>query len=340
MEWIFNDSGFGAENETSLVPQLVSLPLRDVIMKVNGTIILLLALAGIPNNILNILTFSKLDINFTIKISFVFLSSVDLCSSVNFAFLAMILLDMSRVVELPVDLQNAQRLAVPVMFSLSALGSWDTACISLERCCCVVFPTKVRNIFTRKITIALLAGMLLVQTTTLTINMASIQLIVNNTLMNERPKLLVSSSIVDTIFVSLILGVSTIPSLICFATITASTIFLAVSLKKRNKWLNTMHVLPDEVIDKNKKLVRTVVAMATIHIACSLPAVFLILTFLTCHHLNPLDKKNEHLSHVLATVVIIFQALSGMVNILIYFQTNAQFHQSLQNLLCLASANT
>ena len=103
---------------------------------------------GVITNILNILVFWRLDFSAVSNISLFSLSVADL---VNIVFIANTIVCNSPFYTLEIFMPSAHfsYVANPLHYSVMAFSSLITAVISMERCCCIMLPMKVRplNVF-------------------------------------------------------------------------------------------------------------------------------------------------------------------------------------------------
>ncbi|GFS16658.1 chemosensory receptor B [Elysia marginata] len=329
------------ENATSSVEPFVSLSLRNTFMAINGSVLFLLAVSGIPINILNMVAFRKLGLSVSINISFFALSAVDFACACLYLFVAVIMQDMYGFIDIGVDISDVQYLSAFVLISFTTCGSFVTALINLERCCCVVLPVRVKDIFTRLSTVGLIAGMLLIQAAITAVHLASLSMtITTKSSMHSRPKIVLNRTRIDSdLHFALLWWGASFPTLISFAIVVICSIFLAFSFKQREKWLNSLAAPHNATIAKNKKLINIVVVISFIYIICYLPRVILNVAFIvTSSTTSPFETKSENLTLILSSFIRNFQALSGMCNTFAYLKMNTRFKQYLKNLLCLPCA--
>ncbi|KAK3800922.1 hypothetical protein RRG08_060267 [Elysia crispata] len=293
--WNLSESLRDVENGTSLA---ISFSLRNNLLAVNSSLIFLLGLAGLPTNVLNLLIFRTLGLDSSININFFALSTADFVCALLYIIEALILLDLSQILQLPMDLTDLEYLVASLGASVSSFGSWVTAIISVERCCCILLPVRVKHIFTRKLTVCLIVGMLVVQLVTLTASFSMMRLVLIRSPLGDRPKVgLADAATVSTLLVTLFFWGSSFPAFVCFALIVVSTIFLAITLRQRERWLQTLPGQRNENIEKNKKLVATVVAISAIYIACFLPGASTIGVYFAFPSLDAFNLHNEDCSY-------------------------------------------
>ena len=99
---------------------------------------------GVFANTVNILVFWTLDFSSVSNISLFSLSLVDLVSIV---FVANGLIYNNRYLTVEILMQSCylSMISNSLHYSVMAFSSWNTAVISMERCCCIMLPMKVRS---------------------------------------------------------------------------------------------------------------------------------------------------------------------------------------------------
>ena len=101
------------------------------------------AFFGILSNIANIVVFYKMGFSSVSNISLFCLAIVDFCSLCIILIFAVGNLPLFQNAYLTISFLDVSLAIGSVYYSFSAMGSWITAVISLERSCCIVFPMKV-----------------------------------------------------------------------------------------------------------------------------------------------------------------------------------------------------
>ena len=130
---------------------------------------------------------------------------------------------------------------------------------------------------------------------------------------------------------------SSVVTMICFAVIGVSTIFLGISVKLRGKWVQRFN-LPNQTLERNRRMLGTVAGVSSIYIIYFLPGILVILVHFTMPALNAFTPHTENLSIIMATFIRNFQALSGMLNIFVYATMNVKYNQFFFKLLSLECA--
>ena len=107
------------------------------------SVISLVAVFGILSNIANIVVFYRMGFSSVSNISLFCLAVVDLCSLCIILLFALGNLPLFQNAYLIISFTDVNLAIAGVYYSFSAMGSWITAVISVERSCCIVFPMKV-----------------------------------------------------------------------------------------------------------------------------------------------------------------------------------------------------
>ncbi|KAK3730972.1 hypothetical protein RRG08_014251 [Elysia crispata] len=118
---------------------------------------------GIFSNIVNILVFFKMGFSSPTNISLFCLAIADLLTLCYALIASLGNHPAFQDVDLSFSMRDLTRVGAHVYFSSCAIGSWITAVINMERSVCVVFPMKVKQIFTRKTTVCLVVAMVIYQ---------------------------------------------------------------------------------------------------------------------------------------------------------------------------------
>ncbi|KAK3756710.1 hypothetical protein RRG08_018434 [Elysia crispata] len=119
---------------------------------------------GIVSNIINILVFYKMGLSSSSNISLFSLAIADACTVS--AVLMMSFEDMFDDSHLPMRMRDVTLFTSHVYYFFSAMCSWITTIISMERSCCIVYPMMVKRVFTQRTIFTMIAGMLIYQTVT------------------------------------------------------------------------------------------------------------------------------------------------------------------------------
>ncbi|GFO44180.1 hypothetical protein PoB_007068500 [Plakobranchus ocellatus] len=236
---------------------------------------------------------------------------------------------------------------------LSSTVAWITAFISFERCLCILFPLKVRRLITPRGTfLAMLIIILLTFCPSFFIYIRYKFVWVfdpnlNITILNTVPVNSQFAILFEKISL-VICGV--IQPLLAFSILIICTVLLVVQLRKISSWrmsvtsVKSQRVQPEEnpaasssagearISQKEERLVRMVVAIATIFIVSYIPTCI----FLLCHVI--IDEFNlfgvySRLFILSGYIISLGQPVSGSVNILIYYKMAFKFRTVFRRLV-------
>ncbi|KAK3706056.1 hypothetical protein RRG08_016676 [Elysia crispata] len=98
------------------------------------------------------------------NISFFSLAIADGCTAS--AVLVMSFEDMFDDSHLPMTMTDVALLTSHAFYFFSSMCSWITTIISMERTCCIIYPMKVKQIFTPRNIFAMITGMVIYQIAT------------------------------------------------------------------------------------------------------------------------------------------------------------------------------
>ncbi|GFO11357.1 chemosensory receptor a [Plakobranchus ocellatus] len=236
---------------------------------------------------------------------------------------------------------------------LSSTVAWITAFISFERCLCILFPLKVRRLITPKGTvIAMLIILLLTFCPSFFIYIRYKFVWVFNPYLNVT---ILNTIPVDSEFAILFQKISVvicglIQPLLAFSIVLICTVLLVVQLRKISSWrmsvtsAKNQRVQPEEspaasssaaearISQKEERLVRMVVAIATIFIMSYIPTYVGLLCDVLFDRFN-LFGVYRRLYIVSSYITSLGQPFSGSVNILIYYKMASKFRSVFRRLV-------
>ncbi|GFN74532.1 chemosensory receptor a [Plakobranchus ocellatus] len=257
-------------------------------------------------------------------------------------------------VRLPFHSANVSYLTGGVQWAfLSTTVAWITAFISFERCLCILVPLKVRRFITPKGTfIAMLIIILLTfcPSFLLYIRYKFVWVFnpyMNRTILNTIPVNSEFAILFDKISFA-ICGV--IQPLLAFSIVLICTVLLVVQLRKISFWRTSVtsaksqRVQSEEnpgassstaeasISQKEERLVRMVVAIATIFIVSYIPTCITLLCYVIFNEFNMFGVYRR-LFIASGYILSLGQPISGSVNILIYYKMASKFRSVFRRLL-------
>ena len=136
--------GSAPSNLTFTPLELISEDQLNTIYLYTTSIAIPVCIFGLASNIANIVVFYKMGLSSVSNICFFCLAITDFnCVS----YILIVACAYHPGIEhtfLPIPMRDAVLIYDTVYYGFSAMGSWITAVINMERSCCVVFPMKVR----------------------------------------------------------------------------------------------------------------------------------------------------------------------------------------------------
>ena len=237
-------------------------------------------------------------------------------------------------------------------FALTKTSAVITTYLSVERYLCVLFPLKIRMMFTRFRT---LVAMLIIFV--ITLGPTSIVILNypmgwmfyperNRTLLGVLPvndAILIAAHAVTRFYFSILL------TLLTFFTVTITTVLLAVSLKKSKAWRDANRSMapthighkngdaplstsePDTKQSKETKAVKMVIAIATLFIGTNIPfSIFVVSTAVVPGF--DVGGQYDKIYSVMAIVCVMINGINSGGNIFIYYNMSSKFRHAM---LCL-----
>ncbi|GFO28774.1 chemosensory receptor a [Plakobranchus ocellatus] len=236
---------------------------------------------------------------------------------------------------------------------LSSTVAWITAFISFERCLCILFPLKVRRLITPRGTFVTMLIIIL-----LTIAPSFFIYIRYKFVWEFNPYL--NMTILNTIPVNSEIGIlfekfsfvicGVIQPLLAFSTMLICTVLLVVQLRKISSWRMSVTSAKSQTVQleenpaasssaaearisqKEERLVRMVVAIATIFIVSYVPTCIGVLCYVVFDEFNHFGVY-KRLSIVSGYIISYGQPISGSVNILIYYKMASKFRSVFRRLV-------
>ncbi|GFO15204.1 peptide receptor gpcr [Plakobranchus ocellatus] len=328
--------GMSALNKSYADPPLsplMSNEVKDTIVFVLTQIFqLILASFGIFSNIVNVIVYIKMGFSETSSITLTALSLADLVTELWLLLMAAGLYENFDGYAYPTSIILVTLLSTAA-FAMMGYGSWITAIISAERCLCIVFPMKVKSIFTvRRISILLIVVFILQMSSTIptyaTMKVTFVQSPVTN-----RTSLAVTQTeharYIETISM---FAAFTIPSVICFSIVVICTIFLVIKLNQSARWRQSAASATSKedgsVSSKENKVARSVVMICAIYIFCFAPNVFFFTTMAVYPNFAFGDPYLGHLQTTCLHIGFLGNAICSAVNIFVYIKMSTKYRET------------
>ncbi|GFN98578.1 growth hormone secretagogue receptor type 1 [Plakobranchus ocellatus] len=230
---------------------------------------------------------------------------------------------------------------VASVFSNAAMGygSWITAIISVERCLCIVYPMKIKSIFTVRRVLLLLMIILCLQLCGVFPTYATMQLgYAKSPDTNKTTLVLTWTEYSLHVESTTLFATFTVPSLVCFTIVVICTTFLVIKLNQTAKWrkttANTGSKQDGNISSKELRVARTVVFICTIYIFCFAPNIFTITVMAMLPNFHQTDPYLGNLTAVCFMIAYPLQSVSSAVNIFVYLRMSTKYRETFCRLFC------
>lgn len=309
---------------------------REVIEVVNYVFVNgLICFFGIVANILNSLVFYKQGFRNTMNISFFGLALSDLCSLITSFWCGTCVNPLfvnSDVAILPREIQYLTGGAPHTCFV--RITGWITVYITAERCLCILFPLKIKQLITSKGTMITIIAIYVLMIATFIPEYATsyfdwkFDAARNKTLLGlmfTRDKSRVAGLTV------LLYGLSGFAS---FIAVIAFTIVLVIQLKRKSSWRLTANLdksRSEVMSNRDRKTINMVAMIATILIVCYIPGVCVsMVTFLVAGF--NIVGRYVNAFFVFWSFVFVFEGLNSSVNIFIYYRMSTKYRDTFRQI--------
>ncbi|XP_059157917.1 cholecystokinin receptor type A-like [Physella acuta] len=334
----------------------------------------LIATFGIVSNVINIVVYGRQGVRESVNITFIALSLWDLCNCMLCLATVVCFIINDHFPSAEVDVLAVQYVYIGYTRGCTyALSTLVTVYLSIERCICIIFPFKVKDIFTRARSLCTNLGILLFGVACFSPAWASqgLQWQREATLNVSRLVLWVSTSrrqvdlFVDT-FNGVVLPtvaqvVITVTSVIMISGVRASSQFRARAPKGKDSGSSTMGSVvggpgsstravggpaprqgPQRTVagpteqtlpNKDGKVAKVVVLVAVIFFMCNLPV---LLVAYTRPFVPDMDVGKAYYSLYLMvyTVVYVSGLVNASVNIFVYYFVSSKFRSTFMDTFC------
>ena len=306
--------------------------------------------AGAFGNILTLLVYIKLGFSETIHMSYAALAISDLgcvLSMLSVAFSHIMAVVVPFGVKVDMYLLSMYVGGWP-HFAFSRTTALRTSWISLERCLCVVFPTRVKLILTRKVTKAVLSTIYIVGNCPAVFAYIGLKFEMSVDPVSGSTTLLIyrnSDYHLETLHTFALFLYGAVYPVVSWVMVTTCAVFLIAKLNQSAKWRNANTCAATDKIRssggkggqntfrREVRVTRTVLTVACTFIICSLP----ISTTIVIPAIWPDDYSiggSLHFPFLISTgISLLFSEINSSVNIVVYAVTGARFRCTLLQML-------
>lgn len=304
-----------------------------------GNISQTVTIFGILSNIINCIIFIKQGFSDTVNISLLGLTISDLCSLLCLMFSNLSFTPAFRYDDVPFIADEVHPLVGGwPHVSFTRVTGFITAFISLERCICVMFPLKVKNIFTpRKNTLIVICIF------ALTLGCSSLTYATAGLCFKfipERNRTMIgvvyyfdAYSRAIIFIVSYAVNCVLMP-MVFFMSVIVFTVILVVKLKAKASWrysnssaVGQTNQKSLNVNTKEMKVAKMVVSISIIFIICFIPAVVSFIAGFVEPRLSG-EGLYRNLFFITIAVSATTQAINSSTNIFVYYIMSSKYRES------------
>lgn len=310
-----------------------------IVMGVMGTA---LCIFGIGSNIVNVIVFTHMKFNDTINIALLGLSISDMCALVCSMWVNISLMPAFRYSSLPVmAVEISHKTGGWTHFVFIRVTTFITMYITLERCLCIAFPLKIKQMLTPKRVWIIIISIYVVTLGTLSANHATYRLGWKfEPEMNRSMIGLIFNSKRDTIqTISYYITVTFVG--IPFTGVIVCSSILIWKIKERRRWLQSATQANAGGVgksggaatgsNKDAQVINMVVVVAVIFIVSYTPAVCFFLATALEPELNVL-RGYENTFFVIKFICFTANAISAGANIFVYYNMSSKFKATFDSL--------
>lgn len=313
-----------------------------------GIICQIVSVFGSINNVINISIFVRQGFTDTINISLLALAVSDMCSLLTIMWSNLCFTQAFQESGIPLLANEVQLISGSwphVTFTRTT--GWITAFISFERCMCVIFPLKVKTLFTPKRHTSTMIAIYVVTLGCSTLAYVSLGLEwrfypqKNRTLIGLAYHMdAYRRKITDAVSYA-VNGV--LMPMTCFLSVVVCTAVLVVKLNQQTSWRQTNasaasqgQVLKTErvVNTKERRVATMVVFISAIFIASFVPAVCIFVAGYIEPQLS-YDGRYKHLFLVTLSISFTVEAINSSINIFVYFSMSTKYRETFLQMFCL-----
>ncbi|RUS84169.1 hypothetical protein EGW08_008056, partial [Elysia chlorotica] len=300
---------------------------------------------GLIGNTLIMITLVKIGFATPINVSFCALCISDCLCIVAFAWNAICFIPAFANSDIPF---RAREVAIPTGGAVSDVfcgtTAWITAYISIERCLCVVFPLKIKNIVSPCKALFFVCVIFIITVPFIYLPFYNFVFYTNFDKDKNQTFIGVeyrNTPIADYIhrvnFMYRVVFIKSLP----LALVLVCSVTLTVSLKRSISWRQRQSCKTPEINNssqqrnsKDARVVKTVLAIATVYIflgGLSTVRHFATLMWPEFRVIGPYGRWNRSVTSLTNFLLLI----NSSVNVLIYYKTGSNFRKTVNQMVCL-----
>lgn len=296
-----------------------------------------ISMFGIVTNVINMIVFYRQGLNTTTNISFFSLAVSDLCSLLIQQLFNFYINPMSKQFNLPMSFTEVQYLTSSIPRQIFArITFFITVYMTAERCLCVTFPLRIKQMITTRKTIVILIHIYIV------IIICVLPIYTTHYLgwkfYPERNKTLLGLIILrmnngasTTVYV-----IHSLSGLLAFLVILILTSILLTKLKEKSSWRKTANMHQDKsgsISSRDRTTMTMVALIACILIICYTPSTLLGVATVVEPEFG-VGGKYYNLYSFFWSFAFIFENINSSVNIFMYLKMSSKYRAKCKEIFC------
>lgn len=290
-----------------------------------------ISVCGVVTNLMNIAVFYRQGFDNTMNISFLGLSISDLCSLVTMLLCNMFMSPFFRNVGARVASTEMQYLIAGLPhICFVRITSWITVFVTAERCLCITFPLKIKQMITPRRTT-------LVICTIYTLIILSFEPEYETCYYGWKFDITANTTVIGLLFRNnrqRVEGVTFIVfgmlGFVSFIMVIIFTLILVTQLNKKSKWrkdANLEKFQSESISSRDRKTVAMVAMIATVLIVCYTPGVIVSMATFCVPEFSVTGRYvNAYFTGW--SFVVIFESFNSSVNIFLYYYMSSKYRET------------
>lgn len=306
----------------------------------------IISLFGIFSNIVNMIIFQRLGFQETVNITLFATAISDLLSLTTTLWMAICYNPLFLSADLPflpleIQLPTGE---LPHVMAMNAT-SWLTAYVTLERCICITFPLKVKDIITPKRTKFIIVFIFIMVVslqipTYITARMAmKFDYGMNKSLLG----LVIQEEYVMVNAVSIYI-VNVMGPFLSFSITVICSVVLVTRLYQKSKWRQQSMIATgigkdNSLGKKDRKVMKMILIVAVVFMACNTPGMLIFIMTAENPEMTPAGSLANNY-YVAVSFALVFEAVNASVNICVYYNMSSRYKDIFGYIFLRQPANT
>ncbi|XP_005109847.1 cysteinyl leukotriene receptor 2-like [Aplysia californica] len=299
---------------------------------------------GVIFNAINMIVFIKQGFKDTVNITLFSLAISDMGALVPLVWESICFNPLFAGADLPFDSQDIVYLTAGWPHScFSRITGWITAFVTFERCLCIALPLKVKTIITPRRTIFILAAIYSVMIASVLPVFYSIRLEPKSFPRRNETMLGLVYVPKGTFIENISISINAFAQFASFFTVIVCTAILVQNLVQKSKWRKSVSTssagAQKSFSNRDKKVMKMVLFIASIFIACFLPSA---VNFIAMSISDEYSIVGKYQNMFLLTWAIFtsLAATNSTVNIFVYYRMSSKFKEILDEMFSLAGGKS